>query len=351
MILGCKPLAQHANPIGASSQNMGIANVTALLFLALVGGCARTVRPVEHLPSATPKASDAPIAATTLMAHVAALTSLEMRGRAAGSEGERLAREYVTSKLRMIDASPFGQWAHPFPIRSGGESANVVGIIRGREDRIIVLGAHLDHLGERNGELFLGAEDNASGVAVVLEVARVLAERRSELKRSVVVAFFGGEEIGLLGSKAFVAHPPIPRERIDTMVNVDMIGRPLVDQSALALPKAALGIRDAWTVGLVGTKDRPELRALVDAACAAEKVEAVAGEDLPETIASVVEHFTKNRGDNASFEAAGIPAVFFSSGESDDYHQPTDTLEKLSGAIMTRRARAIVRVMLALSQR
>ena len=283
------------------------------------------------------------------MRHITALTAPEMRGRAFGSDGGKLARQYVTRQLQIAGASSLGAWEQPFGTEKS-DGANVVGIIGGTENGAIVLGAHFDHLGERDGDVFHGAEDNASGVAVVLEVARVLVARRSELKRSIVVALFDGEEAGMLGSRAFVAKPPIARDRIKVMVNVDMIGRPTIDQEALALPKTALGIQDDASVGLVGTKDRPELRKIVDQACAAEKLEAIAVEDLPAPIASVVEKYAQNRGDNASFEAVGIPAIFLGSGESDDYHKPTDTKEKLDAPLMTRRARMIVRLLLALSQ-
>ncbi len=117
---------------------------------------------------------------------------------------------------------------------------------------------HIDHLGKtEDGRYFPGANDNASGVAVVLEVARALKRRSRELRRPIVVVFFGAEEIGLIGSQRFVSEGPLDNSQIVAMVNVDMIGRPLMDQSKLAILKGLLKIDSKNSVGVVGTMERP----------------------------------------------------------------------------------------------
>ncbi len=280
-----------------------------------------------------------------------ALTAKELAGREAASEGERMADDYVAGQLRGWGVEPLGEFRHPFPF-GAGESANVLGAVRGkRKDEWVVIGAHVDHLGKRGDAIWWGAEDNASGVAVVLEIAHELAGRKAELDRSVLFAFFGAEEAGMVGSHKFVDAPPVPLASISTMVNVDMIGRPLVDQADLAFAKIAVGMHDEHAVGLVGAKDRPDLRKIADDACAGEAIRVWAAEDMPAPIAAIIEKQTRARGDNWSFEQKGIPALFFGSGESDDYHRPTDTADRLRPDIMAPRARAILAAVIALSRK
>src|SRR6185369_13782719 len=120
-----------------------------------------------------------------------------------------------------------------------GKTANVVGMVQGTDPVLkserVVVGAHHDHLGARGFDPFLGevevihngADDNASGVAGLLAIARTVALGKERPKRTVVFATFGAEELGLLGSKYYLRHPPFPVEKIVAMVNLDMIGRSL----------------------------------------------------------------------------------------------------------------------------
>jgi hypothetical protein len=282
------------------------------------------------------------------MGHVRALADPSLEGRRAGEPGEARAADYVAGELARAGLTPRRQ---PVPLLDDSVSSNVYALLAGgsaREagDGVVVIGAHIDHLGPG----FPGAEDDASGVAVLLELARALSARRAELGRSVLFAFFGAEERGMQGSAAFVRAPPVPLARMTIMVNVDMIGRPLIDQPALALAKWAIAIDGARSVGLVGARARPALRALVDRACAAAGVVAVAPEDLPDPVDREVSRQSQGRGDSVSFEEAGVPALFFGSGESSDYHRPTDTVDRVQPDIIERRARALAEVVLALSR-
>jgi Zn-dependent M28 family amino/carboxypeptidase len=331
------------------------------LVLLLLAACSgdQPVSPVQPLPHPTIRAARPPstaaprakpLAADVLAAHVNYLASTELAGRKAGSKEEAQATDYVAQKLREVGLTAERQ---AFPIREGGESHNLHVMVAGNgahATEAVVLGAHLDHLGVVDGAMYPGAEDDASGVAVVLEITRVLVERRAEIDRSVLVVFFGAEEIGLVGSKAFVATPPIPRERIVAMINVDMIGRPLADQGALALPKSLFGIDGDHSFGILGTRNRPGFRRVVTTAAADVGIRAIGIEDLPGPIAEAVDRMSQGRGDNASFENAGIPTLFFGSGESDDYHQPTDTADKIRGDIMAARAEVILRTVIAFSR-
>jgi len=336
----------------------------AVAALAACGGSqpepATTTRASVTAPSSIAIAAPATppeLSEAALMAHVTRLAAEDLQGRRAGTVYEKRAAEYVASELEAakIPPPPGGKRFQTFALGGGAQSLNTYGFLRGGEPglerEVVVLGAHVDHLGVTGGEIYRGAEDNASGVAVVLEIAKSLAQsHRQGLGRSVVLAFFGGEELGMVGSTAFVSDPPVPLGDVIAMVNIDMIARPLVDQVALAIPKLALHLDPARAVGVVGMKGRAGFRRIVGAACAATGITPVGPEDFPAPISAILEKETEARGDNWPFERAGIPALFFGSGESDDYHQPTDVPETLVPAIMAARARAILATVLALSQ-
>jgi hypothetical protein len=188
---------------------------------------------------------------------------------------------------------------------------NVIGYLPGRTDEYVIIGAHYDHLGlgdqsslspSQIGEVHHGADDNASGTAGLIELARLFAERRDSLERGVLFMAFSGEEIGLLGSAYWAEHPTLPLDKAAAMINMDMIGR----------------IKDSKVyIGGVGTGS---------------------------TLKPVVEAVAKHSGfkvdysdsgysssDHTSFVAKKIPVLFFFSGLHSDYHKPSDTWEKING--------------------
>ncbi len=301
------------------------------------------------------------------MAHVRHLASSELHGRAACTADERSAADYVASKLDEAGVATLpGSSSRLHRIDTTGlpdgcRSVNVLGFLgphgpterdAGKRDgrpAIVVVGAHYDHLGVKQGVSYLGAEDNASGVAVALEIAAALKRQQPPRRHAVLFAFFGAEEVGMLGSKAFVRKPTVQLDRIVAMLNIDMIGRRLVDRTGFGLLKAAWQIDDRRAVGIVGTKRFPALRALVDTACKQEGIRAYAPGDFPELIAKEIERQSRGRGDNWPFARAGVPTVFFSSGESDDYHKPTDRVDTLEPNLMLARAKAIYRTVVALA--
>ncbi len=302
--------------------------------LTLVAGLAACAAGVE---------TTGPLSPTALMRDVTALADPTFEGRAAGHEGEREAAQYLEQRLRRAGFAPIRQ-AVPY----GEGSSNLSVTIPGATDEVIVLGAHFDHHGRRHGALYPGADDNASGVALVLGVAATL--KAAHLSRTVIIVLFGAEEHGLVGSRHFVAHPPVPLATIRAMVNIDMIARPLLDQWLFRAPLRLFGIDRDNAIGLVGTRRYPGLRALADMAVAADGGgEIIAGEDLPPLIGREVDAQAAGRSDSAPFEATGIPALFFGDGESSDYHRPSDTVDKLDPDLLARRAHAIARVTMALA--
>ncbi|MGE0405515.1 MAG: M28 family peptidase [Candidatus Korobacteraceae bacterium] len=190
--------------------------------------------------------------------------------------------------------------------------ANVLGFLPGQTDEYIIIGAHYDHLGRGNvsslapsqvGQFHLGADDNASGTAGVLEVARILSQQRGQLKRGVLFMTFAGEELGLLGSAHWVKNPTLPFNKAVAMINMDMIGR----------------MRDSKLyVGGVGTA----------AGFKSEVEKAAAGYHF-----NIDYSFRgSSSSDHATFVAKKIPVLFFFSGLHSDYHRPSDTWDKINAA-------------------
>src|SRR5215213_9256974 len=196
-------------------------------------------------------------------------------------------------------------------VRADVPAHNVVGVIEGSDpvlkDETIVIGAHYDHLGRggegslapRSGEIHHGADDNASGTAGVLELARIFSTHQPKLKRTLVFIAFSGEEEGLLGSNYYVNHPLVPLDKTVAMINMDMIGR-MKDRKLV--------------IGGVGTAK--EWRQLL-------------------TVPNGEFELTLNEdgygpSDHSSFYSKQIPVLFFWTGTHSDYHKPSDTFDKIN---------------------
>jgi Zn-dependent M28 family amino/carboxypeptidase len=171
---------------------------------------------------------------------------------------------------------------------------------------LIILSAHYDHLGTRDGEIYPGADDNASGVAMMLEVSRRLAVLPERPRRSIAFVGFDLEERMLWGSRWFVAHAPWELEQIKFFMTADMIGRSLGD---LPLP----------AVFVLGSEHAPALKDMLDRVEGNNELEVCRlGIDLVGT-----------RSDYGPFRDRKIPFLFFSTGEHPDYHTPRDIPERV----------------------
>ena len=187
---------------------------------------------------------------------------------------------------------------------------NVLAWLPGQTDEYVIIGAHYDHLGRGNfdslapsqiGQIHPGADDNASGTAGVLELARLLAPQRGQLKRSILFMDFAGEELGLLGSAAWVKDPTRPLAKAVAMLNMDMIGR-IKD--------------DKVYIGGVGTGST--LKSVLEQA----------QKDAPFKIEYSAGGYSSS--DHSSFVTKKIPVLFFFSGLHSDYHKPSDTADKIN---------------------
>ncbi|HWF88343.1 MAG TPA: M20/M25/M40 family metallo-hydrolase [Pyrinomonadaceae bacterium] len=188
---------------------------------------------------------------------------------------------------------------------------NVVGVIEGSDPVLkheaIVIGAHYDHLGRggegslapRSGEIHHGADDNASGTAGVLELARIFSAQRSQLKRTLVFIGFSGEEEGLLGSNYYVNHPLVPLDKTVAMINMDMIGR-MKDRKLVI---GGVGTAKEWREVVKTSNDGFELTLNEDG---------------------------YGPSDHSQFYGKQIPVLFFWTGNHNDYHKPSDTSDKIN---------------------
>jgi Zn-dependent M28 family amino/carboxypeptidase len=184
--------------------------------------------------------------------------------------------------------------------------------------------AHFDHLGVRNGRIYPGADDNASGVAMMLEVARSIVQAPERPRRSLVFIGFDLEEVGLFGSRYYVAHPPVPLEKVVLFITADMIGR-------------SLGGVCPSHVFVIGSEHAPGLRAWVNEAARGRALTVgLLGADL----------LVLNRSDYGPFRNRRIPFLFFTTGVNPRYHSPQDTAETLDFPKLTAISRLIHQVAL-----
>jgi aminopeptidase YwaD len=235
-------------------------------------------------------------------------------------------------------------------------SFNVVGVLPGTDPKLkneaIVIGAHYDHLGRggegslapRAGDIHYGADDNASGTAGMLELARIFSAQKP--RRTIVFVAFSGEEEGLIGSNYYVNHPVVPLANTVAMINMDMIGR-LKDQKLII---GGVGTAQEWR-GIIGNhntledfKTTAEMKTplsstvLVRMDPVTELMAAADGKPiLPAAKSPTAPAFalTLNEdgygpSDHSSFYAKQVPVLFFWTGTHNDYHKPSDTAEKIN---------------------
>lgn len=236
-----------------------------------------------------------------------ALAADSMEGRRVGTPGGARARAYLLGRIRQIGLAPVSASVEsPFTTSGRGgtkvEGVNLVTVIKGTKapERYIVLTAHYDHVGTRNGTIYPGSDDNASGTAAVLAIATWL--KAHPPAHSVIVAWFDAEEIGELGAKAFVAAPPVPLDRMIANVNLDMVSR-----------------NDKGELYAAGGTPHPQFRDLIAATAAGAPVTLKAGHDA----GGGHEDWT-SQSDHAAFHEKHVPWVYFGVEDHADYHKPGD---------------------------
>ena len=282
------------------------------------------------------------------MRDIRVLASDALEGRGTGTPGNDSAAAYIARRFAQMGLSPAftsgdarlcrsvsggtppcdGRFVQSFVARSVAAmhaglpaempTQNVAAIIRGTDPALrgeyVILGAHHDHLGrssfgaldpESPNAIHNGADDNASGTAAVIELARLL--RRNPAKRSVIVVTFSGEELGLLGSQHFVNALPVPLDKVRAMLNFDMVGRMSDDR-----------------VIVYGVLTAAEMNDIITRANAVAPLKVTATGD------------GFGASDHSSFYAKNLPVLHFFTNVHDDYHRATDDTDKINAVGVTR---------------
>lgn len=304
------------------------------LFLLLLGGLAALWSAAPLRAQTAIETGLATIDSVSAQAIVGFLADDELQGREAGTHGSRVAARYLMACLKEAGVQPLwpggylqpfeaaarerqqrGRWqSHPDSVAALKQGthrllhmANVLGVIPGqRADEYVVVGAHFDHLGQdpslHADQTYNGADDNASGVSAVLQIARAFKACGQQPRRTVIIALWDGEEKGLLGSTYFVARCPFIRQ-VKAYLNFDMIGRNSRPQQprhvdyffTASHPAFGQWLKD--DIARHGLRLEPDYRAW----------------DNP-----------TGGSDNASFARAGVPIIWYHTNGHPDYHQPSD---------------------------
>ncbi len=259
-----------------------------------------------------------------IAAHISVLAADSLEGRGTGTVGEIKAANYIADwfKRAGLEAKggngsffePFGVVIHYEGVPHQVTARNVVGYLDNQAEQTIVIGAHYDHLGKgyQSGSLtpdsqnviHNGADDNASGVAGLIELARYFAGNKAKEKYNLLFIAFSGEELGLLGSKFFVDHPTIPMESVAMMVNMDMVGR--LDESK-GVTIGGWGTSPEWGRVLPALSQKNGLKYAVDSSGIGPS-------------------------DHTSFYLKEKPVLFFFTGVHSDYHKPSDDPDRINAA-------------------
>jgi hypothetical protein len=263
--------------------------------------------------------------AARLLADMRTLSADDMEGRKAGTPGGARARAYVVEAFKRAGLEHYGaDYLQPFAFTARGQTyqaSNVVGFVRGKDEpaRAVVVSAHYDHLGVVNGEVYNGADDNASGTAALLAMADYFSRHRPA--HTVVFVAFDGEEEGLQGSQYFVKSPPLDLKSVVLDVNMDMVSRnargELYAAGAFAYPFL-----------------RPHLEEIAKGAA----VRLLIGHDDPK----LGHDDWTLQSDQGAFHLAGVPFVYFGVEDHEDYHKPTDDFEKIDPAFFVHSVEAIL---------
>ena len=238
------------------------------------------------------------------------LASDELEGRKPGRAGNFKTVSFIRKEFKSYGLETHLQkFTYTFRWRVGLfrwrtvqiETMNVIGVAKGVSDEHILVGAHMDHLGVgNNGDVYNGADDNASGTTAILELDEAIGKSNNKPKHTIVFVAFNAEELGLLGSKYYVNNPLLPLDKCNLMINMDMVGR----------------LRGGDLTAQAGNLPTSVKRLV-------HELDDNYPFDVTITPAG-------NRSDHAPFNRKGVPVLFFHTGTHPQYHRPTDDAELIN---------------------
>ena len=317
------------------------------LSLTLVGSCAtlRHTEKIEQLQESiyfddpeTVQTYLNTITAEELKEHVYTFSSDDFQGRRAGEPGHHKASKFLKDYyINQAIKSPLGSKYYqrvPQAYFSDGikDSQNVIAFIEGSvyPDEVVIISAHSDHEGFNDTEIFNGADDNGSGTAAVLEMAQAFktaADQGHRPKRSVVFLHLTGEEVGLYGSRYYTQYPVFSMANTVANLNIDMIGR----------------VDDAHT-------DNENYLYIIGADRLSTELHYISEEANNEFTQLELDYALNSdndpnryyyRSDHYNFAQKGVPVIFYFNGEHEDYHEPTDTPDKINYPLLEKRTKLI----------
>lgn len=258
------------------------------------------------------------IRAKNIEKHIAFLASDELKGRGTGTQDEQKSAAYIAAYFKELGLQPKGTNGFEQPFKANIDTVhtldarNVVAYLDNGADRTVVIGAHYDHLGEGyqrgsldanpKGKIHNGADDNASGVAGVLELARYFAQNGKKETHNFLFICFSAEELGLLGSKYYANNPTIDLSKVNYMLNFDMIGR---FEANKAITVGGWGTSPTWGQAIPPVMDKQKMIFKIDSSGAGAS-------------------------DHTSFYVKKIPVLFFFTGVHADYHRPSDDIKLIN---------------------
>lgn len=265
-----------------------------------------------------PHAPISQITASGILDDVRWLASDEMQGRYYRSKEAKLAARYIADKWKDAGLSPLQGTSSMFlPVDDLRAAPNVAAVWQGSGEDYVLLTAHYDHLKSRKhgiDKIYNGADDNASGTAALIAIAQATASLQEQLDASIVVVAFTGEEAGFVGSEFFAANPPFPLRNIRGLINLDMISR-----------------GESNTIFLEGAPDAPQISLAINKA----------NTQIGLTIVRDAYPDWLDRSDQAPFLDRGVPCVFFSVEDHEDYHQVTDHADKILSGLAAKTAQLV----------
>lgn len=282
---------------------------TFILLLTIATACDGNRNNPEDNNLADPK--------TGVLKDVEFLSSDSLMGRRTGTEGAKMAREYIIQRFHSLNLKPLNDsYLHPFENPLSGQidnldsSINLAGMIEGisKPEQYILITAHYDHLGSEGGVIYNGADDNASGVAGMLAAATHFSLNAPA--HSIIFVAFDAEEVGLAGAQYFTENPPVDLNQIRLVVNLDMI---------------SVNTENRFIAS--GTAHHPFTRPFIEAQAESSPLDIVLGYDTDQwpqnwTFAS----------DHGPFHREGVPYIYFGVEDHEQYHQPGDTFENIDQA-------------------
>ncbi|WP_241748656.1 M28 family peptidase [Aestuariibaculum suncheonense] len=269
---------------------------------------------------------DQPFSEDALLKNLENLSSDAFEGRRTGTRGGIKARKYIINEFHKFDIHPLLKtFEQPFSFTEDDvyyEGANVLGLIKGTKfpNKYIVVSAHYDHEGIKNGVIYNGADDNASGVSALFSFAEYLKNHPPQY--SVILAAFDAEELGLQGSKYFVEHSKVGMNQIVFNINMDMISR-----------------SDKNELYAVGTGHFKFLKPIIFSIKSKEGFKLKTGHDE----GNWRDDWT-HASDHGSFFKKGIPFLYFGVEDHEDYHEPTDDYENIQPDFYGNTVKAILSV-------